>query len=47
MVYRLHETSIVVAVDEAPDDGLEQPLRLEKLANKVHSIIQYSRTCHC
>ena len=35
VVYRLHEASIVVAVDDAPDDGLEQPLRLEKLANTV------------
>ena len=35
VVYRLHETSVVVAVDEAPDDGLDQPLRLEKLANTV------------
>lgn len=35
VVYRLHEASIVVAVDDAPDEGLEQPLRLEKLANTV------------
>jgi ATP-dependent RNA/DNA helicase IGHMBP2 len=35
VVYRLQETAVVIAVDEAPDDGLEQPLRLEKLANDV------------
>lgn len=32
---RLRDSSITVAVDEAPDDGLEQPLRLEKLANEA------------
>eukprot|EP00878_Enallax_costatus_P011993 GHUV01012521.1.p1 GENE.GHUV01012521.1~~GHUV01012521.1.p1 ORF type:complete len:728 (+),score=288.54 GHUV01012521.1:305-2488(+) len=35
LVYRVRETSIVVAVDEPPEEGLEQPLRLEKLANEV------------
>lgn len=37
VVYRLHESSLVVAVDEAPDEGLDQPLRLEKLANTVRA----------
>ena len=32
---RVRETSIIVAVDEPPEEGLEQPLRLEKLANEV------------
>jgi hypothetical protein len=35
LVYRVKETAIVVAVDDMPEDGLEQPLRLEKLANEV------------
>lgn len=35
VVYRLREAAVVIAVDEAPDDGLDQPLRLEKLANTV------------
>lgn len=32
---RVRDTCIVVAVDEPPEEGLEQPLRLEKLANEV------------
>jgi hypothetical protein len=32
---RVRDTCIVVAVDEPPDEGLDQPLRLEKLANEV------------
>ncbi|KAG2432839.1 hypothetical protein HXX76_008572 [Chlamydomonas incerta] len=35
VIYRIRENSITVAVDEAPEDGLDQPLRLEKLANEV------------
>lgn len=35
VVYRVKDSSIVIAVDEAPEEGLEQPLRLEKLANEV------------
>ncbi|GIL45595.1 hypothetical protein Vafri_2803 [Volvox africanus] len=35
VIYRIRETSIVIAVDEAPEDGLDQPLRLDKLANEV------------
>jgi hypothetical protein len=35
LVYRVKETAIVVAVDDMPEDGLEQPLRVEKLANEV------------
>ncbi len=29
----------MVAIEEMPDDGLEQPLRLDKLANEVHPLI--------
>lgn len=35
VVYRVSDTAIIVAVEEAPEEGLEQPLRLEKLANEV------------
>ncbi|CAL5218349.1 g9 [Coccomyxa viridis] len=35
IVHRVWDTSIVVAVEEMPDEGLEQPLRLDKLANEV------------
>jgi ATP-dependent RNA/DNA helicase IGHMBP2 len=35
VVYRLRDSAIVVAVDEPPEEGLDQPLRLEKLANEV------------
>ncbi|GIL72077.1 hypothetical protein Vretimale_514 [Volvox reticuliferus] len=35
VIYRIRETAIVVAVDETPEDGLDQPLRLDKLANEV------------
>jgi hypothetical protein len=33
----VRDTCIIVAVDEPPEEGLEQPLRLEKLANEVSS----------
>ncbi|KAF8070908.1 Ighmbp2 [Scenedesmus sp. PABB004] len=35
LVYRVRDCSITVAVDEPPEEGLDQPLRLEKLANEV------------
>jgi ATP-dependent RNA/DNA helicase IGHMBP2 len=35
VVYRVRETAIIVAVDEAPEEGMDQPLRLDKLANEV------------
>lgn len=48
VVYRLQETAVVIAVDEAPDDGLEQPLRLEKLANDVSLLCEADpKACHC
>jgi hypothetical protein len=34
-VYRLKDTCVIVAVDEVPEEGLDQPLRLEQLANEV------------
>lgn len=34
-ICRVKDTSIVIAVDEPPEEGLDQPLRLEKLANEV------------
>lgn len=36
LVYRVKDDAITVAVEEAPDEGLDQPLRLEKLANEVN-----------
>ncbi|XP_058208607.1 uncharacterized protein LOC131321719 isoform X2 [Rhododendron vialii] len=35
VVYRLKDTSITIAFDDIPEDGLNSPLRLEKLANEV------------
>lgn len=35
VVYRVKETSITIAVEEMPDEGLDVPLRLEKLANEI------------
>ncbi|GLC34608.1 hypothetical protein PLESTM_000216800 [Pleodorina starrii] len=35
VIYRVRETAIIFAVDEAPEEGLDQPLRLDKLANEV------------
>lgn len=34
-MYRVRDDSLVIAVDDVPDNGLDVPLRLEKLANKV------------
>jgi hypothetical protein len=41
------DSSIVVAFDEIPEDGLNSPLRLEKVANEVlpfllHIVVSYS-----
>ncbi|KAF6158609.1 hypothetical protein GIB67_040123 [Kingdonia uniflora] len=35
VVYRLKDTSITVVFEDIPDEGLNSPLRLEKLANEV------------
>lgn len=41
VVYRLKETAVIIAVDDAPEDGLDQPLRLDKLANDVRFPVPY------
>lgn len=35
VVYRVKDSSIIVAVDDVPEDGLNSPLRVEKVANEV------------
>lgn len=35
VVFRVKDCSIIVAVDDVPDEGLDIPLRLDKLANEV------------
>ncbi|KAK9834338.1 hypothetical protein WJX81_008466 [Elliptochloris bilobata] len=35
VVYRVREDSLTVALEEAPDEAIDQPLRLDKLANEV------------
>ncbi|XP_078429994.1 DNA-binding protein isoform X2 [Wolffia australiana] len=35
VVYRIKDTSLTVAFDDIPEDGLNNPLRLEKVANEV------------
>ncbi|CAL5351967.1 unnamed protein product [Camellia sinensis] len=35
VVYRLKDSSITVAFDDIPEEGLNSPLRLEKVANEV------------
>ncbi|MFQ6631822.1 hypothetical protein Gotur_009137 [Gossypium turneri] len=35
VVYRLKDSSITVSFDDVPEDGLNNPLRLEKVANEV------------
>jgi len=34
-VYRVKDNALIIAVDDPPEDGLDSPLRLEKLANEV------------
>ncbi|GLT55240.1 hypothetical protein SLA2020_283810 [Shorea laevis] len=52
VVYRLKDSSITVAFDDIPDDGLNSPLRLEKVANEVtyrrmkDALIQLSKGVH-
>ncbi|URD81660.1 DNA-binding protein [Musa troglodytarum] len=49
VVYRLKDSSIIVAFDDIPEDGLNGPLRLEKVANEVtyrsmkNALIQLSK----
>jgi hypothetical protein len=35
IVYCIKDNAIIIAVDDVPEDGLDSPLRLEKLANEV------------
>ncbi|KAF5750201.1 DNA-binding protein SMUBP-2 [Tripterygium wilfordii] len=52
VVYRLKDSSITVAFDDLPEDGLNSPLRLEKVANEVtyrrmkDTLIQLSKGIH-
>lgn len=46
VVYRVTDTTIIVAVDEAPDEGLDHPLRLEKLANEVRLLCSCSEIAY-
>ncbi|KAI9121393.1 hypothetical protein K1719_008426 [Acacia pycnantha] len=52
VVYRLKDSSITVAFDDIPEDGLNSPLRLEKVANEVtyrrmkDTLVQLSKGVH-
>ncbi|KAH1069927.1 hypothetical protein GLYMA_03G139000v4 [Glycine max] len=52
VVYRLKDSSITIAFDDIPEDGLNSPLRLEKVANEVtyrrmkDALIQLSKGVH-
>ncbi|KAM7524538.1 hypothetical protein LguiA_014440 [Lonicera macranthoides] len=52
VVYRLKDSSITVAFDDVPEEGLNSPLRLEKMANEVtyrrmkDTLIQLSKGVH-
>ncbi|XP_022982878.1 DNA-binding protein SMUBP-2 [Cucurbita maxima] len=52
VVYRLKDSSITVAFDDIPEEGLSSPLRLEKVANEVtyrrmkDALIQLSKGVH-
>ncbi|XP_028761557.1 DNA-binding protein SMUBP-2 [Neltuma alba] len=52
VVYRLKDSSITVAFDDIPEDGLNSPLRLEKVANEVtyrrmkDALVQLSKGVH-
>lgn len=35
VVYRMKDTSLVLAVEDVPEEGMDQPLRIEKLANEA------------
>ncbi|KAL6337198.1 hypothetical protein AAG906_036512 [Vitis piasezkii] len=52
VVYRLKDSSITVAFDDIPEEGLNSPLRLEKVANEVtyrrmkDALVQLSKGVH-
>ena len=33
----MKDTAVVVAVDDVPEEGLDQPLRMDKLTNEVRN----------
>ena len=39
VVYRIREDAMTVALEEAPEQALDQPLRLDKLANEARLYI--------
>ncbi|KAL4427329.1 hypothetical protein ABPG77_003238 [Micractinium sp. CCAP 211/92] len=46
VVYRVRDSAITVAVDDVPDEGLDVPLRLEKMANEVtYQRLRAALTC--
>lgn len=52
VVYRLKDSSITVAFEDIPEDGLNSPLRLEKVANEItfrrmkDALVQLSKGVH-
>jgi hypothetical protein len=45
VVYRLKDTALVLAVEDVPEEGMDQPLRIEKLANEV--TMTWIQVCVC
>ncbi|KAL4440242.1 hypothetical protein ABPG75_003243 [Micractinium tetrahymenae] len=46
VVYRVRDSAMTVAVDDVPDEGLDVPLRLEKMANEVtYQRLRAALTC--
>ena len=43
----LQDNALIIAVDDPPEDGLDSPLRLEKLANEVSLWIVFLVLYHC
>lgn len=43
----MQDSSITVAFDDIPDEGLNSPLRLEKVANEVYTFFRslFSQRC--
>jgi hypothetical protein len=41
------DNALIIAVDDPPEDGLDSPLRLEKLANEVSLWIVFLVLYHC
>jgi len=47
VVFRVKDEQIVVAVEEPPEEGMDQPLRLEKLANEVTLLVSAAAFASC